>query len=374
MARKGENIYKRKDGRWEGRYIKGRKPDGLPIFGSVYGRKYNEVKKKLLVQKLKYQNNQQNDSDRYCGLFGDYITVWLSYAEERVKPSTLAGYCYIVHKHILPALGGLPVLKLKKEHVDSLSDELCAKGFSSGTRHNILRLLLAILRQAEKDCGLDGTVFNEINLPAVKRKKTEVLSRTEQGALEQAALRSSCGTPVLLALYTGMRIGEICALCWKNVDLREGIIHVTQTVQRSASLYGGTSKTTVQIGSPKSHTSERIVPLPGVMLEYLKALKKSSITEYVVSCKRSIAEPRIVQYRFYKLLKQAGIRHINFHMLRHTYAVRCMELHMDVTTLSQILGHASPKMTLDVYTDSLLEHKKAEVQALERICAWNNQI
>jgi integrase len=171
-------------------------------------------------------------------------------------------------------------------------------------------------------------------VPPVGKGKVPVLNQREQAAIERAASGNDRDAAVILALYTGMRVGEICALKWSDVDLEEGVIHVRRTVQRLENRDGRGTKTRLYFGPPKTLSSERVIPLASKLLACLKKLKARSRNEYVIACKGSFAEPRVIQYRFHALLRKAGIRRINFHALRHTFAVRCMELHMDVTTLS----------------------------------------
>jgi integrase len=366
MAKRGENIYKRKDGRWEGRYIKGKKPDGKPRYGYVYGGKYGDVKEKLLPLKLKHKGLPQ-DGENFRGLFRDYVSACFLSASEPVKESTLAGYRRILDNHILPAFGDKTLNRLKKEDLDMFADMLKEKKLSNGMRHNILRLLLHLLRKAVDSGSLDGEILKGFEVPSVDKSKVPVLNQREQAAIERAAAGNDRDAAVILALYTGMRVGEICALKWSDVDLEEGMIHVRRTVQRLENVKGKGPKTRLCFGPPKTLSSERIIPLSAKLHRYLKELKAHARGEYVIASKGTFAEPRVIQYRFHALLRKAGIRRINFHALRHTFAVRCMELHMDVTTLSQLLGHTSVKLTLDVYTDSLMEHKKAEVRLLDSL-------
>jgi integrase len=324
------------------------------------------VKEKLLPLKLKHTGKAEC-GERFCGLFREYVSAWLASAVELVKESTLAGYRRILDNHILPAFGDKTLNRLKKEDLDAFADMLKEKKLSAGTRHNILRLLLHILRKSADGGSLDGEVLKGFEVPPVGKGKVPVLSKGEQEKLERAAAGNDRDAAVILALYTGMRVGEICALKWSDVDLEEGVIHVRRTVQRLENRGGRGTKTRLCFGPPKTLSSERVIPLSAKLLACLKKLKARSRNEYVIACKGSFAEPRVIQYRFHALLRKAGIRRVNFHALRHTFAVRCMELHMDVTTLSQLLGHTSVKLTLDVYTDSLMEHKKAEVRLLDSL-------
>ena len=365
MARRGENIYKRKDGRWEGRYPCGRSQDGKIIFRSVYGRSYGDVKTKLLP--LKLENANRDGGKRYQGLFREYALDWLRQARQRIKPSTYSSYHIIAYSHILPTLGAKPLKRLSTDDINGLIDLLKAKGLSAGTIRNIYRVLSAILSKAVETGALEKDICQQVTLPtATLTSKVPVLSFREQYALEKAARSDENGIPVVLALYTGMRLGEICALCWEDIDLERNIIWVSHTAQR-ISLFDGEQKTAVHVGTPKSRASQRGIPLPLSLAKTLRSLKPQEASGFVITNGGKMVEPRVLQYRFRNMLKKAELRLVNFHALRHTFATRCIERNMDVTTLSQILGHASVKLTLDTYTDSIWEHKAAAIRLLDNM-------
>jgi len=302
---------------------------------------------------------------RFTGLLREYILGWLQGMRERVRASTYSRYHQIVRLHILPALGDLKLQSIAAQDVQNFVEMLRAKGLAAGTVRNIFRVLYAALKKAADTGAMETNVCKDISLPQSEPKKAPVLTRYEQMILEAAALNDPNGLAVLLALYTGMRLGEICALRWEDVDLAQRVIRVSQTMQR-LSLLDGERRTAIHFGPPKSAASERDIPLPESLAVLLRAARPESGCGFVLSRNGKVAEPRICQYRFQALLQRAGLsRRVNFHALRHTFATRCMEARMDVTTLSQILGHASVKLTLDTYTDSLWEHKVAAMKALD---------
>jgi len=366
MARRGENIYKRKDNRWEGRYIKGRRPDGRIWYGYVYGKTYGEVKAELLPLKYRYSSHAVKGSG-----FGGTVADWAACCMEAIvrsdiKQSTYAYYNGILQNHILPLLGGKKLNSLTKKDIQVFVDHLSQDGLGSGTVHGVFGLLNRFLKKAVKKGALLVNPCGDISLPKKTKPKIKVLTASEQKKLEQAALSDRHGIPVILALYTGMRIGEICALKWEDIDLEAGILHVRRTVQRIA-CQNGDRKTKIVFDTPKSETSDRLIPLPRQVCAILSDLKNQSEDAFVVSGQKGFSEPRVLRHRYYQVLQKAGIRHIHFHALRHTFATRCMELHFDVTTLSRLLGHSSVKMTLDIYTDSLLEHKIISMHMLDKL-------
>lgn len=369
MARRGENVHHRKDGRWEGRYIKGRKPDRTPIYGFVYARKYSECKEKLTHAKLMYINEGEAIKTCGSGTVADFLTYWLySIEQPLVKSSTFSNYAGILNKWLLPLLGMIKLHRLGIEEVQRFVNMLSEQNLAAGTVRNIFRILFSAMKKA-KDYGyIYRNPCEGIRLPEIERKEARLLTLQEQKKLEQTARTDLNGFAVLLAMYTGLRVGELCALRWKDVDLDMATLRVSQTRQRVQCFDANAETKTVLItGSAKSNKSSRIIPLPACITKRFVEYGKLSNGEYIFAYHGQPLEPRVMQYRFKALLKKADIADINFHALRHTFATRCMEMNFDIKTLSDILGHASAKMTLDKYGHSQLEHKRSAMQSLDNL-------
>ena len=377
MAKQGENIYLRKDGRWEGRYIKGYKSGRSPLYGYVYGKDYNTASEKLETVKEKYRRPE--NAVGFAGMFADYCVRWLETTarENEIKPSTYGSYFRDIHNHIIPDFGPdtLPHL-LGKSDVDHFRDKLRGKGLADGTIVRIMRLLFMILGAAHKDGVILANLGRKMRMPHRRKRPIVVLSVVEQVSLEQVCEQEKTGLLVLLALYTGMRIGEISALQWADVDFEAGFLYVRETAQRLTKYNGfyddgdnddDGAKTKLFLGLPKSDKSERDIALSPNTISYLEKAKSEADCKYVISCKGHIAEPRVLQYRFDTLLKKAGIKKISFHSCRHTFATRCQEGGVDLKTLSDLMGHAGDKITLQ-YGKISPEHKKEAVAVLDSIC------
>ena len=366
MAKQGENIYKRKDGRYEGRYIKGYKANRASLYGYVYGLTYEECKKKLEPFKIKYQRPQ--NASGFTGMFSDYAVSWLKMTlrEKEIKPSTYGSYYRDIHNHIIPGLGGKLPHMLSEADIENFVDKLRGKNLSEGTVAKIMRRLSAIIDKARKEGIIVEDILKKVKKPRKKKKVITVLTRTAQHLLEQVCEEDKNGLLPLLALYTGMRVGEISALKWIDVDLEEGLIYVRKTAQRLNNYENYKAKTELCLGSPKTETSERIIAIPQKLISELREHRKKAVCEYVIFCKGHIAEPRVCQYRFESLLKKAGIERISFHSLRHTYATRCWEEGMDEKTLSELMGHSSVEMTFK-YGSALVEHKKKAAMLLDNV-------
>ena len=187
-------------------------------------------------------------------------------------------------------------------------------------------------------------------------------SKAEQGRLFDYIYhrQDKYTVAVLLCLYTGLRLGELCALQWTDFDLENLTLSIKRTVQRVA-VPGYMTKTVLMITNPKSESSERIIPLTAQIVKLLIQLKEN--TPYVFGGEKPL-DPRTMQYRFKKILKEAEIEEKHFHLLRHTFATNCVENRMDVKTLSEILGHSDVKITLNRYVHPTMELKRKQLEML----------
>lgn len=372
MSKKGENIYKRKDGRWEGRYIKGRHPDGKPVYGYIYGYKYKEVRDRILPMKS-YYLSQNTIHIKFWGTLRDWTLCWMQQTvQTKIKPSTYANYYGMLENHILPALGGRKLASITQAEVQHFIALLEQKRLGVNAIRNICGMLNRVMKAAFKQGAILANPCQNIELPSKEKASVRALSLSEQHKLEIAAAKDENGIAVFMALYTGMRIGEISALRWDDVDLDSGKLYVSRTAQRiSRQDISGTSsaKTRLYFGKPKSASGKRIIPLTPKLSNLLREEREFSKSPYVVSCCGNFTEPRTIRYRYEKILKAAGIERLHFHGLRHTFSTRCIEQNMDVAALSRILGHSSIKMTLDTYVDSMYEQQASSIHKLDRLFA-----
>lgn len=366
MARRGENIYKRKDGRWEGRYVKSRSKDGKIIFGYVYAKKYADIRKKLSLKKAEYAHGV-DAQNLYKGTVADWMDYWLDYLmAKKIKDSTYANYHGRLKKHINPYFEDTLLLDLTTTKVEAFIHHLISLGLSAKTTHCIINILKSAVRKAVAEGLLPKDPCTSVILPRTKKASISALTKIEQERLEQVAWQEESCSPVVLSLYTGMRIGEISALRWQDIDFSANIISVEHTLQRIMVSEESQRRTKVIISQPKTSSSQRAIPLAKNLKNYLLEKKKLSTSEFVISCGSGYAEPRLINYRFKKLLLAAKVDSVNFHALRHTFATRCVEEGVDIATLSKLLGHTSIKLTLDTYTDSMWENRQKAVSLLDR--------
>ena len=203
-----------------------------------------------------------------------------------------------------------------------------------------------------------SNVVDGIIMPKKSKPEITIMSKDEQKKLANYINnnRNSSTLGVALSLYTGMRIGEICALRWENIDMEKRVLTVRHTIQR-IQCFEGDRKTKVIIAEPKSQSSRREIPIPDCIMSMLKELKGKN-SAFVLTGTEKTIEPRTMQYRFKRILENAGVGYYNFHVLRHSMASSAVELGFDVKTLSEILGHSSVQVTLDRYIHTSMEHKR----------------
>ena len=363
MARRGESIYHRKDGLWEARYVKEIDATGKKKYGSAYGHSYREAKEKrqdALDHILLYQK-----APTLRGITVSQLAhEWLLINQGRVKPSSQQRYRDFIKNHIEPGLGTVRAVYLSTVNIHIFAQNRLSAGLAPQSVNSVLVVLHSILKYGYRQYGLP---LPEIIYLAVEKKEMRVLTEAEQKKLTDYLLtdmdRYKLG--VLTALYTGLRIGELCALRWD--DIKEDCIVVRRTVQRLKK--EGTEGTELFIGTPKTSTSMRTIPLPSFLKELIQAQRKEKpgCIYFLGSSPTDIVEPRVMQYRFQKCLQQAGVEKANFHALRHTFATRCVECGFEVKSLSEILGHANVQITLNKYVHSSFELKQANMELLKLI-------
>lgn len=366
MPKKGENIYKRKDGRWEGRYIRTRDFSGKLVYGSIYGKTYTEVKQKLTQRKAATPHIEEPSHLFRDANASEWLNYWLNViVKPRIKRSTYANYRSKMENHILPILGPKKLTALKVNDIELFVNELIERKLSATTIKDTIKIVKIALNKACQENYLLVNPCKDVTIPKSARKEIFVLSMEERKRLEERALREKECSPIILALYTGMRIGEISGLKWSDIDFEQDLIQVNRTLQRVASYETPEEKTKVIIDKPKTSLSCRQIPLSANLKEYLLKHQELAVSEFVIHSKGSFAEPRLISYRFKKIAKEIQLEHLHFHVLRHTFATMCVEGGADIASLSKLLGHASTKMTLDIYTSSLWEKRQKTIALID---------
>lgn len=372
MSRTGENIYKRKDGRWEARYILFYDEKGKAKYRYLYAKTYAEVKSKLINEQTQTVKSISSKSNT---VYNKWLDDWLISKKNVVKESTYIRYKNTIENHIRPELGKYPVSKISSELIEnfiikkSQNGKLSGGGLSNKSLSDIIVIIKETFKFAQSHGEIVSCNFNMIPIRKVTNKM-RVLSVSEEQKLVTVISNSTdrYKLGVLICLYTGIRIGELCALKCKNISITDKTLKIEATMQRlQCDDFNCTSKTKITITDPKTYNSVRIIPLPDFLLEKIKPFITMPNAYLLSGNSIDIVEPRTMQNRFKSYLKQGMISDANFHSLRHTFATRCVEVGFDVKTLSEILGHSSVKITLDKYVHSSMQLKRMSMEKLNSI-------
>lgn len=294
--------------------------------------------------------------------FEDMASSWLLYKKLTVKTSTYYNYNYIVNNYLFKRYKDYYLEDFLKINMNEMIFEL-SNCLSAKTIKGIISTFTAILKYSEEKYN---TIFHiePIAMPKPEIYELQVLSEAEQVKIVDYCVNHYDRTymGIVLALYTGLRIGELCALTWENIDLRSRNIKVKKTLQR---VYMNKNSTKVIIDTPKSSKSIRQIPMSDKVYQILKEEKNGNDKDsFFLTGSHKYIEPRRYQYTFSKMLKRLKIKDYNFHILRHTFATNCIKVGMDAKSLSEILGHSTVNITLNKYVHSSDKIKKKFLQKL----------
>lgn len=294
-------------------------------------------------------------------LYKEWLSEWLAVCiRPMAKARTYEKYACICKNHLAPKLGDYEPEMLSAGILQRFVADMVA-AFSPNTVNVVISVLKKSLKQAVLYGAAERQYSDAIIRPTPQEKQVECFTKDEQKRIEEYILQSNKQklVGILLCLYSGLRIGELMALTWENIDFAEGLLSVTKSCHDSWGASGYKKLTE----PPKTKNSARVIPLPGPIICVLKKTKSQSQGEYVVGGSSCISV-RSYQRTFELLLGKLQIRRRGFHSLRHTFATRALECGMDVKTLSEILGHKNPTVTLTRYAHSLLEHKRLMMDRL----------
>lgn len=306
--------------------------------------------------------------------YKDWLNEWLdNYIKPSSKEKTYTRYYEIALQHINPHLGeyelnDLTAIDIQK-YITFLSKNGNLKngtGLAPNSINSIITVIQGSLKVANSIGLLDKYIANKIKRPKIIEKQVSCFTFKEQKQIEKAILadKKLKMFGVLLCLYSGLRIGEVLALEWSDIDFVKMELTISKTCHDAKDKNGKFCRIS---NTPKTESSRRVIPLPMQLSKHLKKVQKNSSSKYVVGNNNKIISIRTYQKSFASLLKKLNIPHKGFHSLRHTFATRALECGMDVKTLSEILGHKTPTITLNRYVHSLMEHKKEMMNKLGKI-------
>ena len=306
-------------------------------------------------------------------LYKDWIYTWLLEKKDYIKESTYANYSNNIFNHIIPKLGNYYLNELNHKVIQDFLLELSKNGRKDNTgglaEKTIKDITIIIKGSIKKGINEDKIKHIELtfNYPKDnKENKLYVLTKREQNKITNYVLENinSRNIGLLISLYSGIRIGELCALKWEDVDFKKNSLTINKTIQRVYIKDKDKNISKVIITTPKTKNANREIPINKDFLEILKKIK-SDKKNYILTGNEKYIEPRTYRKYFNKILDELKIKHFNFHSLRHTFATNCISLGVDYKTVSELLGHANVNITLNLYVHPRYSQKK---KCIDLIC------
>ena len=313
--------------------------------------------------------------------FGEIVQPWLARKEATVKPSTYAVYTCAVHQFLMKKFGAIELDGIDEDVVQEWIGEMASSGLAYRTCKDRVVALKNALRFAEKKGWRKSGIRMDVVFPrrfseederrelALTKETCDAIVNAVDKELECPSWRNinvNNRVGVVISLFTGLRIGEVCGLKWEDIDLDEGVIRVRRTVQTNY-IYApdGPGSSKLSVGSPKSRTSRRDVPICAPLRERIERLDRPADgTAYFLTGTQSPTVPRTFRSSVDLFLARHGIENFNFHRLRHTFATRCIEAGVDAKTTSELLGHANVNITLNLYVHPNAGAKRAAVDRM----------
>lgn len=284
---------------------------------------------------------------------------WLKVKQNEVKESTLAQYRRIIQVNLTPTFREMDWSAITPSELNEFGERMLKK-YHPRTARTIIVTANKIIEYAYENGFISSPHRMDIKIKTCKVSRPQVFTTVEQKILTEYLLAELDfqRLGILVCMYTGLRLGEICGLKWSDIDLNRGVLKVSRTIQR---ISNGSGRTYFSIGKPKSESSEREIPLPHFLNDILS--KQTGASEcYLVTGTEDFLQPRTYQNILKKYYSFCNMSGYHFHSLRHTFASRAIELGFDPKSLSEILGHSNVRITLDLYVHPSMEAKKREME------------
>ena len=363
MPRIGKNIYKRQDGRFEGRYIKGRKENGKPDYGYVYGSTYKETENKLELAQADHAMPPAPD----VMTVSQWLNKWLATAGVFISGQTRDRYASVISEYISPVLGEMKLLAIDSEFINAF---ISGSELPKKTRMDIVSIMKSAMKLAEIEYKITDVADSIVEV-TWEENKERTLTEDEQERLTASSLHrgDKIDIGILLALYTGLRGGELCALQWGDLDLENGVICITKSIRRvSLPVKKAGAKTKVIIGEPEFKSAVRDVPIPKFLMEFFTNQRLFHLPgDYILTGRPDkYMERRVAEYHLAKCMKGTGFEGVSFGTLRHTFEARCIEAGLDLQVVNAVLGRKISPRASDALSRPSTRQKRENIERLAR--------
>lgn len=342
--------------------------------GKNFLKKYSKSKERLTNNPIcEEYKNALLISEKKLGeaLFNDVSTEWMNFKKAQLKESSISRYNNILKTYLIPVYGNVAINEISRYNVSSYCAKLLMNGgcketgLAPKTVNCILSVMKSVFKYAEREKNIHVADIMDISVKQPQRP-LRILTLNEQQQICSYLHKhlDPCNLGILLCMYTGIRIGELCALRWSDINIDDQTLYIHQTMQRIQTPDDLHSKTKVIVLPPKSNCSIRKIPIPDEMFQLLMQHLDAEQKYLLTGNADKYIEPRTLENRFKKIVSACSIVDIKFHALRHTFATRCVERGFDIKSLSEILGHSSINITLNRYVHPSMDLKKQNMNKL----------
>lgn len=300
--------------------------------------------------------------------FDDLSKVWLPYHKRFIKESTYSNYINIIDNHLLRDFKDVKLFELSNNQIQDYVIHKCKQGSTKGNSLSVktvkdIMVVLKLLLRYSFSIGYSNSFDLSVKYPkTTTNQKPMIIGKSDIQKIISFIYISDDRRDIgiLFGLLTGMRIGEICALRYRDICVKTGYISVNRTLQR---IYTKIDKTKIIESTPKTSSSIRKIPLSKELKSFLD-IKNNDKDNFILSNTVNPIEPRLLRNRFNKVLRLNKLQHYKFHALRHTFATRCIEIKIDYKTISALLGHSTINTTLNLYVHPNNSQKKKAINKL----------